>query len=178
MINYNLFRGTNEYEKNNYNKNKRFFESIGDRNYLGDGVYFFRDDCIEAENWTINNIKPKHNSDCYIASTEISVKEEEVFDFTNRENYKEYAKLIEYFFERFNNGKYDMIVKEPYDGHIVNYYCSKNKNIKLVSAIFQLKDDKMSLYKKKNFTRIFKCHCQICVKNQSIFNNEVLWEKI
>ena len=58
-MNYLLFRGTNKYEIDRYYETKELFYSKGNRHYLGSGIYFFRDDKKEAENWAKYNIKKR-----------------------------------------------------------------------------------------------------------------------
>ena len=84
----------------------------------------------------------------------------------------QYIKLLKYFEKRFKNEKEVPDIKKPYDGYIIDYYCSMNENIKLVSAIFDLKSNYLNRLNQEDFTRINKHHYQTCIKKTDIIKND------
>jgi hypothetical protein len=171
-MNYLLFRGTNKYEIDRYNETNKFYCSKGYRHYLGSGIYFFRDDEKEAENWAKYNIRKDKEDSIFVIKLILDLEEDEVFDLLKVKDRDQYIKLLKYFEERFKNEKEIPDIKKPYDGYIIDYYCSMNRKIKLVSAVFDLKNDYLNRLSEEDFTRINKHHIQVCIKRKDIIKNE------
>jgi hypothetical protein len=169
---YLLFRGTNKYEKDRYNETNELYYSKGCRHYLGSGIYFFRDDEEEAENWAKYNIIKDKEESIFVIKLILELEEDEVFDLLKVKDRKQYEKLLKYFEERFKNEKEIPDIEKPYDGYIIDYYCSMNDKIKLVAAVFDLKNDYLKHLNEEGFTRINKHHIQVCIKKQEIIKKE------
>ncbi|GEM_PF-3975441 len=140
--------------------------SNGTDEYFGHGIYFFENDAREAFNFgkIVRGFDVVH-----IIEAKIKVEYKYIYDLIDAVTYHEYINFLEdYIKDRYKDSS---IVPEIVDCKIINDICNIEK-YKLVRGFYRPHNKKGSSLLKKGFTRIEKCHIQLCVKDESIIKNK------
>ena len=175
--------GTNS---NNCRKilNSNYKISKGDREWLGDGVYFFiegvsSENSIElAKKWVIAESSKRRYKDYTVIESEIKVAEENLLDLTNKEGVEIFSYFYKKFFEEIkkelNKGQQGL---KFCDGFLINLMRKKETlPIEVVKGNFYIKFDE-ERKNKINF-RISNCTiCTVCVPQKNIINNNKVVDK-
>lgn len=85
----NGFHGTNEQSAKDILDSKHFTPKVNEKHWLGQGVYFFKDDPDQAMSWAMeitrsNNRRNNKNQDATVLITEINVKNNFFLDLNSR----------------------------------------------------------------------------------------------
>lgn len=171
--NENLYHGTSAEAVGDIIKEKNMKSSLGEKHWLGDGVYFFEED-FYAFKWILdsysNQEKIKFNENNFINNFsilegEIKTKKIRVFDLTKME----FKTIFDMIYTKIKDKKegYEKLKKHKVsEGVVLNYIFNileYDKEFDLVIAMFTLN--------KKNYTGThmklgYMPQKQICVKNK------------
>jgi len=174
-----VYHGTTKEKAERIIFEKHMNPSVGDRHWLGDGVYFYRD-FLYALRW----IRCKNNSDEFlteysIISAELNVKKERIFSFFNIEH----KLLFQTVLEQGKKKLKDMNLKDDIvDGAVLNIMFKKMKygnDYDMVEAVFIHEDKSIAEYNSRLY---YLPEVQICVKNVNVIENlqirEVVTEEL
>lgn len=133
---------------------KSFFFSIGDSEWLGDGIYFFENDFDEARDWAVDHKKYPDSVILYC-----TINSKKVFDLTIKANQFKLARLIQTLSVRYRNEKRKPIIL---DGKAINMLCSE-LGYDVVRAIFNFPSGLIGCI--QGYTRIERSQVQLCVRS-------------
>lgn len=146
---------------------KCFNESKGDRHWLGDGVYFYRD-LFYAVRW-IRCLDKNRTSNLFenysILAVELNVDKERIFSFFNPEHKLLFYSVLEACNEKMKSLN---LKNEIVDGVILNIMFKKMKygnDYDMIEAAFVHEDKKMGNF---NSRLCYFPEIQFCVKNDEI----------
>lgn len=142
----------------------KFFRlSTKSTEWLGDGIYFFENDKLEALQWA--KYYKKANMPVVIES---EISSQKLLDMCEQKNQKFIAKLIE---ELANKYKDEDREPEILDAKVINMVCAE-VGYDVVRGIFEFQS---KIFKSiEGFTRFKRYHIQLCVRNNDCINWDTL----
>lgn len=170
-----VYHGTTLKNANSIVSEKNIKQSIGDRHWLGDGVYFY-EELLYAVRW----IRCKEKSDelfkkYAIISAELNINEERVFSFFKYEHKLLFKEVIKICHRRLMEINQAVAVV---DGTVLNIMFKKmkyGKEYDAVRAMFIHEDKEMEQYESRLY---YVPEIQICVKNISVIKRLEKLEEI
>jgi uncharacterized protein MJ0359 len=165
------YHGTNSNNcRNILNSNYRI--SKGDKEWLGDGVYFFIEGISSespkelAKKWVIAESSKRKHKDYAVIESEIKVNEEKLLDLTTKEGLEVFIYYYELFLEEI---KKEIDKGKPglkfYDGFLINLMRKKDVlPIEVVKGNFYIKFEE----ERKNEINFRTSNCTIC----AVYNPE------
>lgn len=88
------FHGTNSTAANTIIREKRFIAKENKNHWLGQGIYFFREDDEQAMSWAINKAKETKDSEAVVLKVEIDVENKYFLHLNNRGHLFKLKKII------------------------------------------------------------------------------------
>lgn len=139
--------------------------------WLGQGVYFFREDCSQAKSWAIVQVEKEKSVDkAAVIEVLIRVKSSEFLNLDTREGMYLFDRIVTQI-DEFNK---KMNIKLKSNPHTLRcFYCDRlPKKYKLIQRTFP--SDHASLNQKSIFKNLnMVLHgVQLCVRDTSIINSD------
>lgn len=141
----------------------KFLPSEGDRQWLGDGVYFFENDPVPAEWWAEQRKKFK---EWMVLRSIIEVDVTAILDLLRQDHYKQYQEVLGEITK--NARMYGVDPSEAKDGAALNFLCRKvSPHLRVIRAAFFWESD----FTVNGHSRIRKSHIQLAVRDTGCIVN-------
>ena len=183
-IELKLYHGTNRKRGQNFIKNQSMEASIGEKHWLGDGIYLFEDD-FWAYWWIRELYKDKYLDQVYpdiyqlylekhyqVLIIKVNILKNRIFNLNNSKHKLEFIKVMKAIAEK---QKYSDKMEEQakVEGIVLNYMFNEldyKRDFDLVKANF-IRDE--NRYSRKNFKirLAYNSQEQYCIKNSEIVNS-------
>ncbi|GAB7389008.1 hypothetical protein BSNK01_28460 [Bacillaceae bacterium] len=167
------YHGTSENAANNILVTKTFL--IGAHrhdHWLGNGVYFYREDFSQAMTWAIYKVKNKLRSKQKAAVIEvlINVKSSDFLNLDTRDGFEIFCEEALKINEKFKNRK----IRLKVDPHVLMcFYCDElPKKYKLIQRTFRVSSTRFDGNKLFQQLQLQLHGTQLCVRDTSIINSD------
>lgn len=154
--------------------NGDFDLSQGDHHWLGNGVYFFKDNIDMAREWAFCDGHRKKYTKYGIIRSELHYTSDGILDLRKEEQQNRFHIMRDIHLKKIREKGIKVKGKqENYDGKIINDMCNMfNMNIAINRFFIHKKGDNLI----KSFSRIPNCTV-ICVKSTDNIHNSTIIEK-
>lgn len=177
------FHGTNETAADEICKTKTYNSKYNDKHWLGQGVYFFREDQEQAMSWAISktrnvNLKNGTNQKPVVLFSTVRVKNSNFLNLNSREGLIRLKDILTKFEKLINEIGMEIGITDENNGNIYKYRCAvfdliPIEHIKVIQENFLIgKQPRFmdnEIYKKLNLNMQ---SIQVCVRDISVIDKE------
>lgn len=123
-INIVGFHGTNKTAANTILEEKRFIPKENKNHWLGQGVYFFREDNDQALSWAIQQSRVTKDSEAVVLKVDIKVEKKYFFNLNSRVDLFRLKKIVTSIYEKLQKIEFELSFKDDgeFDAHA--YRCA------------------------------------------------------
>lgn len=176
-INIVGFHGTNKTAANTILKEKRFIPKENKNHWLGQGVYFFREDNEQAMSWAIQQAEDTKEPEAVVLKVDINVEKKYFFNLNSRVDLFRLKGIVTSIHEKLHKIEFELSPKddEEFDAHA--YRCAiidliPINLIKIVQNNFSFKQPRA--LKLPEFEQMdIKMHSiQVCVRDLELIKED------
>lgn len=163
MISYQCYHGTGENNSTEILTSKRFKFKNRSNHWLGQGVYFFINDCEKAKWWAENN-RPNKETIPVILKCEIQLDESELLDLNTERDSGKLNDFAKEFFESLKKEKITIKFKDIHEKNckLIDMFLQENTEYKAIHRTFN------STNTKQNIAGFGMVSDQLCITDQSV----------